>query len=112
MPGHLSIAWGITLAILALLEWNSLEREPLREPILSPFIERTISLGRDSRRDGDSNMVIAGEDPATSGSGLSALQTVVDIRFNGPLFLVCFFGPVLLLHAVSMLFCRLWGNSP
>ncbi len=41
---HLSIAWGVTLAVLAVLEWNSLEREPLREPLLSPFIERSISL--------------------------------------------------------------------
>jgi hypothetical protein len=101
IANHLSIVWGVTMAIMALLEWNSLEREPLREPLLSPFIERTITLNK-----------IVGEKTAGNGASLDAgsasghpdhstLQSVVEIRFNGPLFLACFFGPVLLFHGVT-----------
>lgn len=93
---HLSIAWGVTLAVLALLEWNSLEREPLREPLLSPFIERSVTL-----------TPAAANGPSTSAGGE---QTVVELRFNGPLFLIWFFGPVILFNGCGMAFEKLRGE--
>ena len=30
---HMSIVWGVTLAILTLLEWNSLDRDPMRKRV-------------------------------------------------------------------------------
>lgn len=95
---HLSIAWGVTLAVLAVLEWNSLEREPLREPLLSPFIERSISLAP-----------AAVNGPADPSPG-SQLQTVVELHFNGPLFLICFFGPVILFNGLGLVFDKLREN--
>jgi hypothetical protein len=90
---HLSIAWGVTLAVLALLEWNSLGREPLREPVLSPFIERSISL-----------------EPASGTTARAAggqPQTVVELHFNGPLFLLCFFAPVVIFSGLGLVFDKL-----
>ncbi len=90
---HLSIAWGVTLAVLALIEWNSLGREPLREPVLSPFIERTISLA-----------------PATETKGRDTggqPQTLVELHFNGPLFLLYFFAPVAIFSGLGLVFDRL-----
>ena len=78
----------MTLAVLALLEWHSLEREPLREPVLSPFIERSITL-----------TPAAIDEPSTPAPGW---QTVVELRFNGPLFLACFFGPVLVFNLLGL----------
>ncbi len=84
---HFSIIWGVTLAVLTLLEWRTLDRDPIGHQILTPFIEREISVGADPGAE-------------------EILQYQVDIRFNGPLFLACFFGPVLLFLGIGRLAAR------
>ena len=41
---HFSIVWGIALAIMTLVEWHSLERNPVTQEIISPFIQRNIDV--------------------------------------------------------------------
>jgi hypothetical protein len=79
---HLSIVWVITLAIVTTVEWRSLEREPLKPELMLPFIERQVSIS------------------AAPEAGGTLTQTV-EIGFNGPLFLLYCFGPVLGLYAIS-----------
>jgi hypothetical protein len=100
---HFGIVWGITLAVITLVEWNSLDRDPVKQEILSPFIERTMAVS------------VAGADapPADStGAGDSAqspdaaLRYDVQIAFNGPLFLAYFFTPIVVLQGIRMLWNR------
>ncbi|CAA0081324.1 Uncharacterised protein [Halioglobus japonicus] len=106
---HFSIVWAVVLAVLTLVEWNSLDREPMSEQIFLPFIERKITLSTTGTS--------ATAEPGTAGENFSAedaqhtLQTHVLINFNGPLFLVYFFGPVLIFHALGMLWSRLRRGS-
>ena len=102
---HFSIIWGVTLAVLTLLEWRTLDRDPIGHQILTPFIERDIAVGLDPR---------AVPENGTASSDLpddlvtdDVLQYQVDIRFNGPLFLACFFGPVLAFLGLGKLYERL-----
>ncbi|MEP4146075.1 MAG: hypothetical protein ABJL54_02580 [Halioglobus sp.] len=102
---HFSIVWAVVLAVLTLVEWRSLDRDPMSEQIFLPFIERemTVSIA-------DSN---ASQQLAAAGGNFSEnneqrnLQTDVQIDFNGPLFLAYFFGPILIFHAVDRLLARL-----
>jgi len=101
---HLSIVWGVTLAVLTLMEWRSLDRDPIEQQILTPFIERKISM--ELKRDDpapeiDFNSTARGEDAPQNG-----LQYTVEISFNGPLFLACFFGPVLVFQGIGWLAAR------
>ena len=102
---HLSIVWGVTLAILTLIEWRSLDRDPMRKQILSPFIEREITARlNESGAAGD----IVFEDPleARSVAGHTPeanVQYVVEFGFDGVLFLVYFFVPVLAFHGAGWL---------
>ena len=89
---HFSIVWAVVLAILTLVEWRSLDRDPMSEQIFLPFIEREITLSR-------TEASTANQRGTTTGD----LQTDVDIAFNGPLFLACFFGPILILHGIGLL---------
>lgn len=96
---HLSIVWGVTLAIITVVEWNSLERDPMREQILSPFIERRISASVESA-------VSSGEDVLSESQHVAEedeipLRYEVEFGFNGPLFLAGFFLPVLLFHGLA-----------
>lgn len=88
--------WAVVLAILTIVEWRSLDREPLSEQIFLPFIEREIGF---SVMDENITQQL---DTDTGG-----LQTNVEIAFNGPLFLAYFFGPILIFHAVGVLWSRL-----
>ncbi len=101
---HLSIVWAVTLAILTLMEWRQLDQDPLNREILSPFIERTVTVhvGRAGMApdDFESGVADALDDNA-------ATRYEVEFGFNGPLFLTCFFGPVLAFHAIGMLLVRL-----
>jgi len=101
---HLSIAWGVMLAIITLVEWNSLDRDPMREQIFTPFIQREITLnldGGDSARNIDfSELERAVKTPSSS------LQYKVRFHFDGPLFLACFFIPVLAFHGIGWLMSR------
>jgi hypothetical protein len=102
---HFSIIWGVTLAVLTLLEWRTLDRDPIGHQILTPFIERDIVVGLDPS---------AVPEDVEEARGLpddlvadDVLQYQVDIRFNGPLFLACFFGPVLAFLGLGKLYERL-----
>lgn len=98
---HFSIVWGVTLAVLTLVEWNSLDRDPLREEILLPFIQREVTVGVDAAEQPSEPDAAAGEDPE------GVLRYEVEFKFNGPLFLACFFGPVLAFQGVGWLAARL-----
>ena len=102
---HFSIVWAVVLAILTMVEWRSLDREPMKEQIFLPFIERAITVSRADASTTKQFGTTAGELPGKSVR--SNLQTDVYIAFNGPLFLAYFFGPILILHALAMLFAWL-----
>jgi hypothetical protein len=93
---HFSIVWVVTLAVLTTVEWRSLSREPLKDTIMLPFIERQVSLeiGAGAR---------AGEPPDDDDDSAPPTRstTTVNIGFNGPLFLLCCFGPVLIFHGIG-----------
>lgn len=95
---HFSIVWGVTLAVLTLLEWHSLDRDPVRHEIISPFIERTLSVSLENGPAADEPVLI---EPDASQDAV--LRYDVDIKFNGPLFLACFFGPVLVFQGIGLL---------
>jgi len=104
-PTHLSIVWGVTLAILTLIEWRSLDRDPMRKQILSPFIERAISVRmNEPGAAGD----IVFEDPLEARAVArdkpdADIQYVVEFGFDGALFLAYFFVPVLAFHGAGWL---------
>ncbi len=100
---HFSIVWGVALAVMTLVEWHSLERNPVTQEIISPFIQRNIDVSLAnavSPADASGGLVDA-EDSADA-----ILRYDVELKFNGPLFLACFFGPVLLFHAIGLLWRR------
>jgi hypothetical protein len=102
---HLSIAWAVALAVITLVEWNSLSRDPIGQQIFLPFIEREISVklmeaGASGPLDFDT--ISEGGDGAASG-----LQYEVEFFFNGPLFLAYFFGPVLFIQGIGLLATRI-----
>jgi hypothetical protein len=102
---HFSIVWAVVLAVLTIVEWRSLDRDPMSEQIFLPFIEREIEL---STTDANTTTQLG----TTAGDLLKDnvrrnLQTHVQIAFNGPLFLAYFFGPILIFHAIGLLFARL-----
>ena len=101
--GHFSIVWGVTLAVITLVEWYSLERDPVRQEIMSPFIQRSIAVSVEnaSIAEGD----IASVDGAVE-SPDAELRYDVEFNFNGPFFLACFFGPMLIFHGIGMLWNR------
>jgi len=100
---HFGIVWGITLAVITLAEWHSLGRDPVKQEILSPFIERTIAVSVDEAD------APPGDSTGTGDSAQSpdaALRYDVQIGFNGPLFLACFFTPILVFLGIGMLWDR------
>ena len=104
---HLSIVWAVTLAILTLVEWRQLDGDPLNRQILSPFIEREVSI-----RPGQSGEATDVIDDFPSGSDVDTSKTSIEVafHFNGPLFLLCFFGPVAVFYGVALLLQRLRGK--
>lgn len=97
---HLSIVWAVTLAALTLFEWRNLERDPLGREILSPFIHREITVI--APNDGGTADIFTDEPELAQG-----LRYEVEFHFNGPLFLLCFFGPIGLFHGISLAIARL-----
>lgn len=99
---HLSIVWGVALSALTLLEWRALDRDPIGHRILTPFIEREVTVTVAES--------VSAELPSLDDRGLAAdqaaLQYEVEIGFNGPLFLACFFGPVLAFQGIGWLATR------
>jgi len=102
---HFSIVWAVVLAVITIVEWSSLDRDPMTEQIFLPFIEREITLQLTDENTTKQPGTPTGDLPATNVR--RNLQTHVQIDFNGPLFLVYFFGPVLIFHAIGLLFARL-----
>ncbi len=102
---HFSIIWGITLAAITLIEWHSLDRDPLDRQILSPFIERQISVTVLNAPDSTGQTIEAAAEPDDSPE--AALQYEVEFKFNGPLFGACFFVPILVFQGIGMLLSRL-----
>lgn len=88
-----SLVWGITLAFLTLMDWNTLKNNPISEDILTPFINRHITVTTSSHEP------MPLEVPAPQ----EQLQYQVELDFNGPLFLLCFFVPPLVFHGLSRL---------
>jgi hypothetical protein len=103
---HFSIVWGVTLAVLTLLEWRSLDRDPLGHQILTPFIEREVTVHQLPRQDGQL-LDFSDEAPPEAAS---KTQYEVEFHFNGPLFLLCFFGPVLAFQGLGWL-ARRYGSA-
>ena len=101
---HFGIVWGITLAVITLVEWNSLDRDPVKQEILSPFIERTMAV---SVAEADAPPADSNGTGAEAQSPDAALRYDVQIAFNGPLFLACFFTPILVFQGIGMLWNRL-----
>jgi len=99
---HFSIVWGITLAIITLVEWSNVERDPLNHEILSPFIERDINVSVERERLPEADIPTAMDPEAAD----AVLRYDVSLDFNGPLFLACFFAPVLLFHGLGALWRR------
>lgn len=93
------------LAVLTIVEWGSLDRDPLSEQIFLPFIEREIGFSTMDTNATKPPDTAAGDFPGEDAE--RGLQTNVDIAFNGPLFLAYFFGPILIFHAVGLLWSRL-----
>ena len=81
---HFSIVWGITLAVITLVEWHSLDRDPVRRQILSPFIERNISVSILNKPDSNAFELPAAPPPIESPD--AELQYEVEFKFNGLLF--------------------------
>jgi len=104
---HFSIVWGIALAVMTLVEWHSLDRDPVKQEIFSPFIQRTIDVTVSnpvSPVENVEGLVEAENSPD------AALRYDVELKFNGPLFLACFFIPVLIFHGISLLWRRLHSS--
>lgn len=103
-----SIVWAVVLAVLTLVEWRSLDRDPMSEQIFLPFIEREITL---SRADSNTTKQLGTTEGNFPEKNVRRnLQTEVQIGFNGPLFLFYFFGPILIFHTIDLLFARLRGD--
>lgn len=102
---HFSIVWGVMLAFLTLLEWRGLDRDPLNQQILSPFIERDVTVS--VREPAGYNELDFNDGASREEPPDSALQYEVEINFNGPLFLACFFAPVLVFHGIGWLVARI-----
>ncbi len=104
---HFSIIWGVALAVMTLVEWHSLDRDPVRQEILSPFIERNIEVtvtNPVSPAAGVEDLVDVEESPD------AAMRYDVELKFNGPLFLACFFIPILIFQGLGLVWRRLRGS--
>lgn len=96
---HFSVVWAVSLAIITMVEWRNLEQDPLEREILSPFIQREITVSMAQPGDTD-------EFDIRETSAADALQYEVVFHFNGPLFLLCFFAPILLFYGIGSLWSR------
>jgi hypothetical protein len=102
---HLSIAWAMALAVITLVEWNNLGRDPIGQEIFLPFITREISVNvmeSDASDPLDFGTTSEGNDGVAGG-----LQYEVEFIFNGPLFLAYFFCPILALQGIGLLVARI-----
>jgi hypothetical protein len=100
LASRFSLVWAAVLTVITMLEWGGLDREPLKEQILSPFIERTITLQpRGASQPGDVQVNNAPQPPDTG----APLEYHVDFGFNGPLFALYMFAPIVVIHGIGLL---------
>lgn len=95
---HFSVVWAVMLSFITIVEWRSLDREPLKPDIFSPFIQRHIDI------------VPAQVSGPLARQATKESQYVVELDFNGPLFLFVFFVPIVFFHALAALIQRLTGS--
>ena len=99
---HFSVVWAFMLCFITILEWRSLDRDPMKADILSPFIQRHIEITPgQAQTDRAAPIDSPGVEPA------KGPQTVVELGFDGPLFLACFFIPIIVFHGIGALFTHL-----
>lgn len=91
--------------MITLLEWNSLDRNPVRQEIFSPFIERTMTVEVE-----EPELVVSNDAASEPEAPDAALNYQVSFHFNGPLFIAYFFTPILLFHGLAALWSRLRGT--
>jgi hypothetical protein len=105
---HFSIVWGVSLAVITILEWNSLDRNPVNQEIFSPFIQRTMTV---QVTDAPATMPEIADIVPEQADPDAVLNYEVSFFFNGPLFIACFFIPVLIFHGLAVLWNLLRGKS-
>ena len=101
---HFSVVWAVTLVVMTMLEWRALDRDPLGQEIFSPFISRSVAIAVDGPRPQPD--IQFEDEPRQADGADNELQYEVEINFNGPMFLACFFIPVLLFHGIGLLINR------
>jgi hypothetical protein len=101
---HFSVIWAVMLCFITLVEWRSLDRDPLKPDILSPFIQRHVQIVAGAAAPDNALPTEPRNTPAT------APQYIVELDFNGPLFLACFFIPIILFHGLGLLLNRLHAS--
>ena len=106
---HFSIVWGVTLAVITLVEWNGLGRDPVNHEILSPFMQRTIAVSVEPETQPRVTEIPGIEIEPESPDAV--LRYEVELDFNGPLFLASFFGPMLVFQGLGALWNRSRGRS-
>lgn len=109
------------LSFITIVEWRSLDRDPLKAEILSPFITRHIEIAPGGAPPGGAPP--GGPPPGGDSSGsarpvnslqeqpAAGTQTTVELGFNGPFFLACFFIPIILFHGLGNLLTYLQQRS-
>ena len=103
---HFSVVWAVMLSFITIVEWRSLDRDPLKAEILSPFITRHIEIVAGTASVDNAQPKNSLQEQPTTGP-----QTTVELGFNGPLFLACFFIPIILFHGVGNLLTVLQQRS-
>jgi len=101
---HFSIVWAVTLVVMTMLEWSSLDRDPLGQEIFSPFISRSVAIPVEGPQ--RQPEIQFEDEPLPTATTDKELRYEVQINFNGPMFLACFFIPVLLFHGIGLLINR------
>jgi len=91
------------------MEWRNLDRDPMGHQVMMPFIDRDISVSLQAAKTDPANE-FGGNEPGEAKAG-DQLQYEVEFDFNGPLFLACFFGPVLAFQGIGLLAARARSKS-
>lgn len=87
------------LAIITLVEWNSLGRDPMAPQILSPFIGRDITIYDAA---GSAPKPVEFQEALQhSVATHNSSRIEVAFVFDGPFFLLCFFTPIVVFRAMG-----------
>ena len=108
---HFSVVWAVMLSFITIVEWRSLDRDPLKAEILSPFITRHIEIVPGGAPPGGDSSGSARPINSLQEQPAAGPQTTVELGFNGPFFLACFFIPIILFHGLGNLLTYLQQRS-